>query len=130
MRQYAISMGFRVIAFPLGVWAITSGWSVIGWILVVFAMLIPSVAVAFANAVDHRSEQTPLQRVEHDALPTGEPDQLETAEGAEQTTTDRSASDRSPVNEQADIVVDDGVDDKASHRHQRGDLPDESDRTA
>lgn len=68
MKQYALSMGFRVAAFPLGVWAISSGWTIIGWIVLVFAMIIPSIAVAFANAVDLRSEPSHVDKVEHPAL--------------------------------------------------------------
>lgn len=68
MKQYAASMGFRLIAFPLGVWAIMSGWAVIGWVLTALAIVIPAFAVAMANAVDHRTVQAPLGPVGHHEL--------------------------------------------------------------
>ena len=62
MRSYLIAMLVRTISFPLAVWAFTSHQLVIGWILVVLAVFIPSIAVGVANAVDHRGEgQEPLR---------------------------------------------------------------------
>lgn len=56
MRSYLIAMGIRTLSFPAAVWAFVNHHLVLGWILVVLAVLIPSVAVALANAVDHRGE--------------------------------------------------------------------------
>ncbi|UJH71049.1 DUF3099 domain-containing protein [Ornithinimicrobium sp. INDO-MA30-4] len=54
MRTYLYAMSFRVAAFPLSVWALMSGQLVIGIILAMAAIFIPSVAVMTANNVDHR----------------------------------------------------------------------------
>lgn len=54
MRTYLIAMGFRTVCFPLAVWALVSGWTVVGWTLGVVAVVMPSVAVMLANAVDQR----------------------------------------------------------------------------
>lgn len=70
MRNYLWAMGFRTLAFPLGVWALASGWTVVGWILAVAAVVLPSIAVMFANAVDRRrSTSRPQSPVR--ALPPG-----------------------------------------------------------
>jgi len=70
MRNYLVAMGFRTVAFPLGVWALASGWLVVGWALAIAALLLPSIAVMLANAVDRRrapgSPQNPTR-----ALPSG-----------------------------------------------------------
>lgn len=58
MRSYLIAMGIRTVSFPLAVWAFMAGQLVLGWILLLAAVLIPSVAVGVANAVDHRGEST------------------------------------------------------------------------
>lgn len=70
MRFYVIVMSFRILAFPLSVWALLTGHIVIGSVLAVAAVLIPSFAVMFANNVDHRdSTETPRSPVR--ALPPG-----------------------------------------------------------
>jgi Protein of unknown function (DUF3099) len=70
MRNYLVAMGFRTVAFPLGVWALVSGWSVIGWVLAAAAVFLPSIAVMFANAVDRRrSTSRPVSPTR--ALPPG-----------------------------------------------------------
>lgn len=56
MRAYVIAMVIRTLSFPLAVWAFLSDQLVLGWVLMVAAVLIPSVAVGVANAVDHRGE--------------------------------------------------------------------------
>lgn len=57
MRAYLISMGTRIVAFPIAVWALLSGWPVLGWTLAVAALVLPSFAVMIANAVDRRQPQ-------------------------------------------------------------------------
>ncbi len=54
-RHYLWAMGFRTVAFPLAVWALVSGWQVVGWILAGAAVVLPSIAVMIANAVDVRT---------------------------------------------------------------------------
>lgn len=72
MRAYLIAMGVRTVSFPLAVWALVSGWTVLGWILAAAALLLPSVAVMLANAVDQRrSVGAPLRPSR--ALPAGGP---------------------------------------------------------
>ncbi|USQ78252.1 DUF3099 domain-containing protein [Ornithinimicrobium faecis] len=55
MRSYAIAMSIRTVSFPLAVWALLSGWTVIGIVLALAATFLPQVAVMTANAVDHRT---------------------------------------------------------------------------
>jgi len=70
VRNYLWTMAFRTVAFPLGIWAIVSGWTVVGWILAVCAVVLPSIAVMFANAVDRRRSTTrPVSPVR--SLPPG-----------------------------------------------------------
>lgn len=54
MRSYLLAMGFRTVSFPLAVFALLHGWLVVGWILAIAAIVLPSIAVTLANAVDHR----------------------------------------------------------------------------
>ncbi len=50
-RRYLMQMGLRILAFPLGTWLIWSGTSVwLGVLLLLFAAVIPYVAVVLANA--------------------------------------------------------------------------------
>lgn len=58
MRNYLVAMGLRTVSFPIAIWAFVTDHLVIGWIFVTAAVLIPSVAVAVANAVDRRSTST------------------------------------------------------------------------
>lgn len=70
MRTYLIVMSIRILAFPLSVWALVTGYIVIGSVLAVAAVLIPSFAVMLANNVDHRGgTQPPRSPVR--ALPPG-----------------------------------------------------------
>lgn len=55
MRSYAIAMSIRTVSFPLAVWALLSGWTVVGIMLALAATFLPQVAVMMANAVDHRT---------------------------------------------------------------------------
>lgn len=55
MRNYTIAMAIRTAAFPLAVWALLSGWIVVGVLLALAATFLPQVAVMLANAVDHRT---------------------------------------------------------------------------
>lgn len=55
MRSYAIAMSIRTVSFPLAVWALLSGWTIIGIVLALAATFLPQVAVMMANAVDHRT---------------------------------------------------------------------------
>jgi hypothetical protein len=65
------------VSFPIAIWAFVTDHLVIGWIFVTAAVLIPSVAVAVANAVDRRSTSTsppPSSPVQGLAEATGAPD--------------------------------------------------------
>ncbi len=55
MRSYLIAMAIRTLSFPLAVWALLSGWIVVGVLLALAATFLPQVAVMIANAVDHRT---------------------------------------------------------------------------
>ena len=51
MRRYLVSMGIRTACFLLAVVAIVLlQWTVVGWILVVAAVILPYIAVVMANA--------------------------------------------------------------------------------
>jgi len=51
MRRYLVSMIIRTVCFVLAVVAITLlHWTVVGWILVVAAVVLPYIAVVMANA--------------------------------------------------------------------------------
>lgn len=58
MRSYLLAMGIRTASFPLAVWAILSEWYLVGSLLVAAAVVLPSVAVMVANAVDRRTTVT------------------------------------------------------------------------
>ncbi|MCK0113760.1 DUF3099 domain-containing protein [Ornithinimicrobium sp. F0845] len=55
MRTYLIAMAVRTVSFPLAVWALVSGWIVVGVILAAAATFLPQIAVTIANAVDNRT---------------------------------------------------------------------------
>jgi len=55
LRTYLIAMAVRTVSFPLAVWALLSGWVVIGVILAAAATFLPQIAVTIANAVDNRT---------------------------------------------------------------------------
>jgi hypothetical protein len=51
MRRYLVSMGVRTTCFVLAVVAIVAlHWTVVGWILLVAAVILPYIAVVMANA--------------------------------------------------------------------------------
>jgi uncharacterized membrane protein YdbT with pleckstrin-like domain len=51
MRRYLVSMGVRTTCFVLAVVAIVAlHWTLVGWILVVAAVILPYIAVVMANA--------------------------------------------------------------------------------
>jgi len=51
MRRYLVSMIIRTVCFVLAVVAIVVlHWTVVGWLLVVAAVLLPYIAVVMANA--------------------------------------------------------------------------------
>ena len=70
MRSYLISMGTRIVAFPIAVWLLLSGWQVIGWTIGIAAIVLPSFAVAIANAADRR-QQTVAPPVASPVQPLG-----------------------------------------------------------
>lgn len=55
MRTYLIAMLIRTVSFPLAVWALLSGWVVVGVIFAGAAIFLPQIAVTIANAVDRRT---------------------------------------------------------------------------
>ena len=72
-RRYLISMGVRTACF-LGA-VVASGW--LRWILIAAAVLLPYLAVVFANAGRERTEPPPPEiflRPERPALPPATPD--------------------------------------------------------
>jgi hypothetical protein len=84
MRNYLVAMGLRTVSFPIAIWAFVTDHLVIGWIFVTAAVLIPSVAVAVANAVDRRSTSTsppPSSPVQGLAAAAGGPEAGGTAAG-------------------------------------------------
>jgi Protein of unknown function (DUF3099) len=51
MRRYLLSMGIRTVCFVLAVIALAVlHWTVVGWLLVTAAMVLPYIAVVAANA--------------------------------------------------------------------------------
>lgn len=51
MRRYLLSMGIRTVSFVLAVVALgVLHWTVVGWVLVVAAVILPYIAVVVANA--------------------------------------------------------------------------------
>ena len=51
MRRYLLSMGIRTACFVLAVIALgVLHWTVVGWILVIGAVILPYIAVVIANA--------------------------------------------------------------------------------
>jgi len=60
MRRYLLSMGIRTACFVLAVVALgVLHWAVVGWLLVVAAVVLPYVAVVVANATRPRRGTTP-----------------------------------------------------------------------
>ncbi len=55
LRSYLIAMAIRTVSFPLAVWALLSGWLVVGLVLAAAATFLPQIAVMIANAVDNRT---------------------------------------------------------------------------
>lgn len=56
MHTYLAAMAFRTASFPLAVWALLSGWVVVGVILAMAATFLPQISVTIANAIDHRTD--------------------------------------------------------------------------
>ena len=55
MRRYLVSMGIRTVSFVLAVVALyVLHWTVVGWILVIAAVVLPYIAVVVANATRPR----------------------------------------------------------------------------
>lgn len=55
MRRYLVSMGIRTVSFVLAVVALSVlHWTVVGWILVIAAVVLPYIAVVVANATRPR----------------------------------------------------------------------------
>jgi uncharacterized membrane protein YdbT with pleckstrin-like domain len=51
MRRYLLSMGIRTLCFVLAVVALgVLHWTVVGWICVIAAVILPYIAVVIANA--------------------------------------------------------------------------------
>lgn len=71
MRNYVIAMAIRTASFPLAVWALLSGWTIVGVALAIAATFLPQVAVMIANAVDHRTSPTGSLTAPTRSLPAG-----------------------------------------------------------
>jgi len=55
MHRYLVSMGIRTVSFVLAVIALSVlHWTVVGWILVIAAVILPYIAVVVANATRPR----------------------------------------------------------------------------
>lgn len=80
MRSYVIAMSIRTLSFPLAVWALLSGWIVVGLLLALAATFLPQVAVMLANAVDHRSGPVGAVASPTRALPPGGADPHDAAQ--------------------------------------------------
>ncbi|RIK15453.1 MAG: hypothetical protein DCC50_08065 [Acidobacteria bacterium] len=65
MWEYLTAMGFRLVAFPVSVWMLMNDMVVIGLVLAVVAVVIPSVAVVLANNVDRRGTASRPEPVTH-----------------------------------------------------------------
>jgi hypothetical protein len=51
MRRYLLSMGIRTVCFVLAVVALAVlHWTVVGWVLITAAVILPYIAVVAANA--------------------------------------------------------------------------------
>lgn len=88
MRSYLIAMGIRTLSFPVAIWAFLNDQLVLGWVFVVMAVLIPSVAVGLANAVDRRgagSGAAPRSPVQGHG-PAGQPDDAASRAGGTSST--------------------------------------------
>lgn len=73
MRTYLFAMAVRTVSFPLAVWALLSGWTVVGILLALAATVLPQVAVMIANAVDNRTSPRDGPVSPTRALPQGGP---------------------------------------------------------
>jgi hypothetical protein len=59
MHRYLVSMGIRTVCFIGAVVAVNVfHWTVIGWTLVIAAMILPYIAVVMANATRSRRSTT------------------------------------------------------------------------
>jgi len=60
MRRYLLSMGIRTACFVLAVVALgVLHWTVVGWVLVIAAVVLPYLAVVVANATKPRGGTHP-----------------------------------------------------------------------
>jgi Flp pilus assembly protein TadB len=70
MRRYLVSMGIRTISFILAVVALAwLHWTVIGWTLVIAAVVLPYIAVVMANATRSRRSTTLGPATSNDPAP-------------------------------------------------------------
>ena len=59
IRRYLVSMGIRTACFILAVIALAGlHWTVVGWTLVIAAVILPYIAVVMANATRSRLSTT------------------------------------------------------------------------
>jgi len=59
MRRYLVSMGIRTVCFILAVISLAAlHWTLIGWTLVIAAVILPYIAVVMANATRSRQGTT------------------------------------------------------------------------
>jgi purine-cytosine permease-like protein len=59
MRRYLVSMGIRTVCFIGAVVALAVfHWTVVGWTMVIAAMILPYIAVVMANATRYRRSTT------------------------------------------------------------------------
>ena len=63
VRNYLISMSIRTLAVALaGFFLLYTTWTVLAWICVAAAVLLPYPAVVLANNVNHRTHVMPVER--------------------------------------------------------------------
>jgi hypothetical protein len=79
-RRYLLSMGIRTLCFVLAVVALgVLHWTVVGWTLVIAAVILPYIAVVVANATKPRGSTAPgpVTPGEHEPprLAPGRPDE-------------------------------------------------------
>jgi hypothetical protein len=79
MRRYLVSMGIRTACFILAVIALAGlHWTVIGWTLVIAAVILPYIAVVMANATRSRLSTTVADLTTNDpATPQISPEHLD-----------------------------------------------------
>lgn len=91
MHRYLLSMAIRTISFILAVVALTVlHWAVVGWLLVIAAVILPYIAVVVANATKPRGfttlgPVTPKDRAAPELSPGRPDEELPDDDGREQT---------------------------------------------